>query len=93
MWVFHLEYKNKYWETAYATLYYVRRETLELIHSEELTHLETDLRNNYYPPHFPFFYNVEIEKEMETKYKDIVLHITTMILPFSLREVSLHFLL
>ena len=36
---------------------------------------------------------MEIENEKKNHYKDIVLHITTVILPFSLREVSLYFLL
>ena len=92
MWVFCLQYKNENWKTESAALYYVRRETLELIHSEELPHLETDLRNNWVTPHFPPFYRVEIEKKTEC-FKDFVLNITTLILPFTLREVSMYFLL
>ena len=60
VWVFRIEYKNQKYETEFAALHYVRRETLELIHTEELTHLETELRNNYSAPHFPPFYHVEI---------------------------------
>ena len=56
---------------------------------------ETYIRNNYFAPHFFPFFHVEIDKiDKETKYfKDFVLHFTTLIIPFSLREVSLHFLL
>ena len=92
VWVFRLKYRNEKFETKSVVLHYVWRETLELIHSEELTHPETDLRNNYSAPHFPPFYHVEIEKETKC-FKDFVLHFTTLIVPFSLREVSLHFLL
>ena len=50
------------------------------------------ISNNNSAPHFVPFYQVEIEKQ--TKYiKDFFLHITTLIFPFTLREVSLHFLL
>ena len=35
---------------------------------------------------------MEIEKETNY-FKDFVLHFTTLILPFTLREISLHFLL
>ena len=92
MWVFRIVYKNQKYETEFAALHYVRRETLELIHTEELAHLKTDLRNNYSAPHFPPFYHVEIEKKAKY-FKDFVLYLTTLIVPFSLREVSLHFLL
>ena len=75
-----------------STLHYVRRETFELIHSEYLAHCELFLRNNTYAPHFPPFYHMEIQKETNY-YKDFVLYLTTLIVPFSLREVSLHFML
>ena len=92
VWVFRIEYKNQKYETEFAALHYVRRETIELIHTEELTHPKTNLRNNYYAPHFLPFYYVEIEKKTNY-FKDFVLHFTTLIVPFTLREVSLHFLL
>ena len=60
VWVFRLEYENEDLDIESVALHYVRRETLELIHTEELTHLETNLSNNYFAPHFPPFYNVEI---------------------------------
>ena len=41
VWIFRLNYNNEKYETKYATLHYVRRETLELIHTEEATHPET----------------------------------------------------
>ena len=93
VWVIRICYMNNIFEGSESVaLHYVRRETLEIIHTEELTHLKTHLKNNYYAPHFPPFYHVEIEKETEF-FKDFVLHFTTMIVPFSQREVSLHFLL
>ena len=92
VWVFRLQYQNKNYETEFAALHYVRRETIELIHTEELTHPKTNLKNNRSAPHFPPFCNVEIEKKTEC-FKDFVLHFTTLIVPFTLREVSLHFLL
>ena len=64
VWVFRLEYKNQYWETESASFLYIRRETLEVIHSEELTYLKIGLRNNYFAPHFKPFYHVEIENKM-----------------------------
>ena len=48
--------------------------------------------NNSAPQYLPF-YNVEIEKEKGVMFKDFVLHFTTLIVPFSQREVSLHSLL
>ena len=39
VWVFRFDYKNEKYETEYTALHYVWRETLELIHAEELTHL------------------------------------------------------
>ena len=92
VWVFRLEYKNENWRTEYIALHYVRRETLELIHTEQLTHTEIDLKNNDFAPHFLPFNHVKIKKETKC-FKDFVLHFTTLIVPFSLREVSLHFLL
>ena len=58
VWVFRLVYRN--WERESVILYYVRRDTLELIHTEELTYPESYLRNNHSAPHFPHFYYVEI---------------------------------
>ena len=92
LWVFCLHYKNENWETESLVIHYVRRETQELIHSQELNRPETCIINNYSVPHFLPFYHVEIEKE-DKFFKDFVLHFTTLILPFTLREVSLHFLL
>ena len=92
VWVFRIEYKNQKYETEFAALHYVRRETIELIHTEELTHPKTNLKNNRSAPHFLPFYHVEIEKEIYN-YKDFVLHFTTLILPFTQREVSIYFLL
>ena len=92
VWVFRIEYKNKNYEREYIVLHYVRRETLELIHTEELSHPKTYLNNNRSAPHIPSFYHVEIEKETKC-FKDFVLHFTTLIVPFTLREVSMCFLL
>ena len=60
VWAFRICYTNKSFKAESALLHYVRRETLEIIHTEELTHPKTGLRNNYSAPHFPPFYNVEI---------------------------------
>ena len=93
MWVFRLIYQNTNCDTEYSALHYARRQTLEIIHSEELTHHQTAIVNNYFNPHFLPFRNVEIESKSAEIFKDFVLHITTLIVPFTLREVSLHFLL
>ena len=84
--------KNEYENQETVMLQYVQRETLKLFRSEILTHPNTQLFNNFYAPHFPPFYHVEIEKEKGEQYRDFVVHITTLILPFSLREGSIHFL-
>ena len=55
VWVFRIHYMKKNFKTDSAVLHYVQSETFELIHTEELTHLETELRNNYSASHFPPF--------------------------------------
>ena len=93
VWVFRICYTNKSFKAESAALHYIRRETLELIHSEELAHPDTILGYNGFAPHLFPPNHVEIDNKNAETFKDFVLHITTMILPFSLREVSLHFLL
>ena len=93
VWVFRFDYKNEVYDQKHVTIHYVWRETLELIHTEEIVYSCTFLSNNCSAPHFQPFYHAEIEKKKEEKYKDFVLHVTTLIVPFSHREVSLHFLL
>ena len=93
VWVFRICFMNNIFQGSESVaLHYVRRETLELIHTEELSHPKTDLKNNHFAPHIPSFYHVEIENVIE-HFKEFFLHFTTLIVPFTLREVSMHFLL
>ena len=84
VWVFRIEYHNEDMEIVYVALHYIGKETHELIHTEELSDHGTLLSSNYTTSRFPPFYNVDIEKKKED-YKDFFLHITTLIVPFSLR--------
>ena len=58
-----------------------------------MAHPNSILFSNMHPPHFCPFYYVEINKENMLNYKDFALQITTLIVPFTLREVSMYFLL
>ena len=93
VWAFRICYTNKDWKTESALLHYVRRETLELIHSEELAHPDTILGYNGFAPHLFPSYHVEIDNKNAEMFKDFFVYITTLSVSFSLREVSLHFLL
>ena len=63
VWVFRFEYRSKFFSIKYAALHYVQKETLELIHTQELTHFEKWIFNSYSAPHFLPFCNVEIQNE------------------------------
>ena len=58
-----------------------------------LAHPKDFIKNNVSPPHFLPFYHVEIDIESGSKFKDFAVKISTLELHFTLKEVSMFFLL